>query len=76
MPAAVSRNSYLQALPPGPGILQENVRCLLPISDAALLILGICYKTDAFLYLCTWNDGIYEFLYFSSSLGFTVIEYI
>lgn len=52
------------------------MRCLLPISDAALLILGICYKTDAFLYLCTWNNGIYEFLYFSSSLGFTVIEYI
>lgn len=38
--AAVSRNSYLQALSPRPGILQDNVGCILPIGDAVLLILG------------------------------------
>lgn len=35
------QSSYLQALPPRSGILQENRGCILPVGDAILLILGI-----------------------------------
>lgn len=63
--ASVSSNSYLQALPPRPGILQENMGCSFPIGDAVFLILGI-YVTK----LMSFNICELEMVVFVSASTF------